>query len=1345
MGMVFLIPEIHLGQGTQSRRMTTVYENAAREHDSILAMKVPELEVDGKYPSQQLPFVMDNSQNEYWPGIHDQYMFYSCQQYAGVEYVFAYEINRLRNQPGYPWEASYPAHYTWNFMNQGERFVGVSFLQSFDVIKQQGHMTSSDYGADTATSVTGWINGYDKYYHGMSNHLKQVYAIKVNSTAGINTLRNYLYDHLDGSPSGGIACFTTSSGTFYYMHTIPPGTPEAGKNIILEWLSDPVHGLTVVGYNDSIRFDVNLDGQYTNDLDITGDGFVDARDWEIGAFKIANSYGGWWSDNGFAYALYRTFALNYDEGGIWNNRVYVVEADTAYRPLLTLKVNLDYNARSRIRILAGVSNDTLAQLPGHVIDFPIFNFQGGDHSMQGYDSVPEARSIELGLDVTALLNYIPSGQAARYFLMVEERDPDHIGQGKISNASFISYSGTPAEIQVNETDVDITDNNTTMVSTVAAFDKPDVRIVTTHLPPYDPAQPVQVQLEASGGRTPYEWSFVEEYVTKPSGTPEPLITGTSIQVHHETESFARVALPFSFPFFGKKFDSIYVNYYGFICFEPQNLPTPYTTDETGMLRMFPLIVPSFSQQYVYQFNKNDGIWFQGDASHAIIRWKVSVSPYVTSSTDDFAVILYPDGRFEFCYGVMDNQGFTHKFYKGISKGDELNYDIQTQWNGNEIAGKSLLYDPPEIPEGLSLDKSGLLSVETADSTIIYSLKFRVTDAMKISDSKVLMFSSGLEIVHELVCGEDDRLKSAQQASLKLTLTNNLAQPLQNLVLRIRSYDSLLLITDSLFTVPLINPGQTLSIPSAFAFILTHALEDGFPVMMTLEAQSATGSWKKELLFPVAAPEMSVEPPFVEDGYNNRLDPGEVADLSVSVKNTGSLEAQNLQLKLVCADPGITILSAPLIPIALSPVFSTKEFRFQLRVDRDVTPGSMVAMQVFLNDSSGVLQVIDFSLTVGSIPVAVLNLSASKASMLAMVRALDSLQVSFDTINELPVDHNRYASLFLILGTAISGSHPLTDSEGSSLAAYLYNGGNLYLESYYFWYYNAKTSVHPLLKYTSKKIPAYYYPDVTGISGTFTDSMSYIYTAPMSYAVFNIEPVSPAYSTMINTASPSKNLEIVYDGTDYKTIGTMLDFSALYAGSPPSTQTTLMQRYLEFFDLNLTGPYPLFHTTTTTVCQGQSVMFTDDSFDNITSRSWEFEGGEPATSTDSTPEVRYNTTGKYDVKLTVSDGVHSQTILKQQYIQVGQCSGTGENAAAGALFRIFPNPATSLVTIEVTQGIRGYCKLTLFDLTGSRIREFQQIIPAGNRVGMDLSGMEKGIYFLRVQIGEKNSTLKVIRN
>ncbi|MEI6683968.1 MAG: T9SS type A sorting domain-containing protein [Bacteroidota bacterium] len=1340
---LLLLAPVANSQVVNQGPISAPFSYSLRVHDSVMAARVPVLTLPANFKYRSLPSSVNNALNDFWPGVQDQFLFYSCQQYASVAYVFGYEMSRARNLPGWHWENSYPTHFTWNFMNQGERYIGVNFLQSFEAIRQQGHMTSPDFGVDSSSSYLGWISGYDKYYRGMSNHLKQVRAIMVNSAEGINTLRNYLYDHLDGSNTGGIACFTTDAVALYNMQTIPAGTPEAGKHIITRWEDNPDHGLTVVGYDDSIRFDLNHDGKYTNDLDINHDGIVDARDWEIGAFRIANSYGSWWEDLGFTYALYSAFAGDYGAGGVWNNRVYVVDPDTAYHPLLTMKATVTYNLRDRIRILAGVSTDTLHRMPDHVLDFPLFNLQGGEHVMQGWDSLPGSDTLEFGLDVTDLLNYVEPGQPARYFLAVEEHDPDHLGHGEVKHTSFISYDNGFHEFPAGNENVTVADNAVTLVSVVAAADKPLVTIVTDSLPPFTAGQPYHAQLAAAGGRPPYDWWVAEDYHKKPATLSFPQVTGISIPTTNGALPYSPVALPFSFPFYGRNYDSIYVNVNGYVTFEPLDLPGIFTTDEVSMLRMIQAVAPAFSLQYTYVPLKGDGIFMQSGPSQVTIRWRATIQGHLAGSTNDFALVLYPDGRFEFRYGDMINQGFQSAVYSGISKGDGMESDIVTTWDAPALSGKSLRFSPPVLPAGIAIDNQGMLSCSQPDSTQIYKLNIRVADAGKITGSKTLMLSQGLGIACSIAGSSGNQLEFGKRAGLTLLLTNTGSQPIQNISLKFRSVDSLLTIHDSLFTVALVQPGKTLTIHSAFSFELKNPADNGLYVSTSLLAQSGARVWKIEDEFRVAASSMAIDKPVLKDGANGILDPGEVADLVVTIENLGILPAQSLALSLVSLDTVVTVLSAPSLSINRVDPMSSLELSFRVGASRHAVEGTQVPMNLRLADSLGTVRALDFILPVSKKQVALVSLSASDGSLLAMAAALDSLHVGYDTIRALPVDYSQYTCVFLILGTATTGFHSLSFAEAADLVNYLQKSGNLYMEGYLAWYYSNTTQLQSYFNYTSAKIPDYTYQQVTGVKNTFADSMAFAYTAPLHHAIFSFVPKTPAYATFSNSDSLAKNFEIACPGNGYRTIGTFLGFDALTGSSYPSTRGNLMKRYLEFFGLNVTGPHPFFHAAATQTCLGKTLDFTDDSYDHITSWSWEFPGGTPAVSTLQNPAVRYDSLGKFDVRLTVSDGANTRSIVKQGYISVERCTSQ-EAFTARPRFRVYPNPASGSVTIESDPYDRTKFKYVLFDLKGSKLID-NEFNPDSydSKATLKTGWLKKGFYFLWIQSDQGISTHKLI--
>jgi PKD repeat protein len=70
-----------------------------------------------------------------------------------------------------------------------------------------------------------------------------------------------------------------------------------------------------------------------------------------------------------------------------------------------------------------------------------------------------------------------------------------------------------------------------------------------------------------------------------------------------------------------------------------------------------------------------------------------------------------------------------------------------------------------------------------------------------------------------------------------------------------------------------------------------------------------------------------------------------------------------------------------------------------------------------------------------------------------------------------------------------------------------------------------------------------------------------------------------------------------------------------------------------------------------VCSGDAIQFTDESYNVVTGWTWTFNGGTPSSSTDQNPVIIYNTPGLYEVILTATDGSTNDTEVKSAYIRV----------------------------------------------------------------------------------------------
>lgn len=75
------------------------------------------------------------------------------------------------------------------------------------------------------------------------------------------------------------------------------------------------------------------------------------------------------------------------------------------------------------------------------------------------------------------------------------------------------------------------------------------------------------------------------------------------------------------------------------------------------------------------------------------------------------------------------------------------------------------------------------------------------------------------------------------------------------------------------------------------------------------------------------------------------------------------------------------------------------------------------------------------------------------------------------------------------------------------------------------------------------------------------------------------------------------------------------------------------------------------TSQNVICSGESVTFSDLSVHGVTSRDWTFQGGDITSSSDSLVTVTYTQPGKYDVSLSVSNGINTIDTLMTAFIQV----------------------------------------------------------------------------------------------
>ena len=462
----------------------------------------------------------------------------------------------------------------------------------------------------------------------------------------------------------------------------------------------------------------------------------------------------------------------------------------------------------------------------------------------------------------------------------------------------------------------------------------------------------------------------------------------------------------------------------------------------------------------------------------------------------------------------------------------------------------------------------LTDIGTMDLVITAFNYFPYEGTVDITSDSGPFIMYAFNVLNDTAGNDNAEIDYAEDIYLTIGLTNAGNEDAINVSANISTNSEYISISDNEEVYGDIALGDTVSVTDGFHFLVSENIPDGSVVGFTITATDDQGSdpWESTFELTAHAPELGMISFTINDAAGNQngiIDPGEDADIEISLKNSGSSKAFNVEGLLSTQSTYITINTSDLVYGDIDSL-ETATATYNVSASETTPEGTNVDFLLNISADYNLSETSNFSLFVGQKPVLLVNYSTAVNSEQEMMACYSELNVGADEATSLDgLELSKYKSIFIILG-AFPNNHILTSEEGDLLSAYLDNGGRLYMEGADTWAMDEQTSVHPYFNINGLADGSDDCSRVIGYEGSWLEGFAFDFAGANNY-IDRIAPMNGAEVIMQNE-SPGYGITIAFENETYKTIGSSIDFGGLQ-DEEGSNKDGLMAEYLYYFGID----------------------------------------------------------------------------------------------------------------------------------------------------------------------------------
>ena len=438
---------------TQEKNMF-VYNTPIDESESISDNNSKLL---SKSDSKSLPVSVDLSESSYFPPVRNQCNIGNCASWATAYYQFGFQvakefslnINSTYNQFSPKWVHNLAVNNTTN--------EGITIGEAYQVLSSNGTVRYSQFTPtdvqveDPATEYVPWYLNTSALETALKYRVSNYEFLNFAKIGSENTpITSYNSSCLNNMKAfladGKILTILTDFGEnnsdwIYGTLSNQSDSSLNGKYICIG--ADNIcagyqgHAMSIVGYNDNITYDLN------------GNGTI--QSFERGAFKVVNSHGTKWKNDGFIWVLYDALNKTSNVSKIYTDRrpafynyqYYVIDVKEYSRDLIA-KVKLNHSYRKQIYLCLGVSETNFA---GPTTTIPAMLLQKSQSANVNFSGVgTNAEDATFVFDFGDFFN-LSTGRKNCY---IRINDSKSSGDTKVKRVELIDGTGKTVKLDTEQ-------------------------------------------------------------------------------------------------------------------------------------------------------------------------------------------------------------------------------------------------------------------------------------------------------------------------------------------------------------------------------------------------------------------------------------------------------------------------------------------------------------------------------------------------------------------------------------------------------------------------------------------------------------------------------------------------------------------------------------------------------------------------------------------------------------------------------------------------------------------------------------------------------------------------------